>query len=60
MKTITADNLITSYDERHKPCAKIELDETFIIETHDRIPVIAPSETLADSFEDPFDPIYFV
>jgi amidase len=60
MKTITADNLIPSYDQRHKPCVEMGLDETFIIETHDRIPVIASSETLADSFEDPFDPIYSV
>jgi amidase len=60
MKTITADNLIQSYDQRHKPCAEIELNETFIIETHDRIPVIASSETLADSFKDHFSPIYSV
>jgi amidase len=60
MKAITADNLIPSYDQGYKPCAEIELDETFIIETHDRIPVIASSETLADAFEDPFDPIYSV
>jgi amidase len=60
MKTIRAGNLIAFYDERHKPCAEVELEETFIIETHDRIPAIAATETLADSFKDEFDPIYSV
>ncbi len=60
MKTITADNLISSYDKRHKPCAEVELDETFVMETHDRTPLIASTETLADSFKDRFNPIYSV
>ena len=60
MQTITAENLITSYDERHRPCAEVDLGEEFQIEAHDRIPAIAATETLVDAFSDRFNPIYAV
>jgi amidase len=60
MQTVTADNLITSYDVGHSPCAEVDLGEQFRIETHDRIPAIAATETLVDAFSDRFNPIYAV
>jgi amidase len=60
MRVIKADHLISSYDEKHPPCAEVELGEAFIIETHDRIPVMAKAETLPGSFQDRFNPIYAV
>ncbi len=60
MQTVRAENLITSYDVRHRPCAEVDLGEKFRIETHDRIPTIAATETLVDAFSDRFNPIYAV
>ena len=36
MKRITAEHLISSYDETHEPCDEVNLEEAFTIETHDR------------------------
>jgi amidase len=60
MKVITADNLISYYDERLTPCAEIQLNERVCIETHDRIPLISNTEHVADFFHDHFHPIYSV
>ena len=60
MKIISADNLIRSYDARHKPCAHVGLDEKFRIETHDRIPLLESTDTLAADFKDRFNPVYAV
>jgi amidase len=60
MQIITADRLICSYDRSHAPCATVALEELFVIETHDRIPVMAQADRLVGSFKDPFNSIYAV
>lgn len=60
MKRVTSENLISSYSAGHKPCAEVDQDEKFVIETHDRIPLMAQTERLSASFKDRFNPIYAV
>ena len=60
MKRISAEHLISSYDETHTPCARMNLGEAFIIETHDRIPLFSLENRLSENFKDRFNPIYSV
>jgi len=52
--------LIRSYDARHKPCAHVGLNEKFRIETHDRIPLLGSTDTLAADLKDRFNSVYAV
>lgn len=60
MKRITPEHLISSYDETHEPCAEMNLEEAFTIETHDRIPLFSIENKLSENFKDRFNPIYSV
>ena len=60
MKKISAEHLISSYDETNKPCAEVNLQEAFTIETHDRIPLFSIENKLTENFKDRFNPIYSV
>ena len=60
MKRITPEYLISSYDETHEPCAEVNPEEAFTIETHDRISLFSIENKLSENFKDRFNPIYSV